>query len=194
MANAMRRRIAGLIATIGLCGITATFLPAVPGLQNVALAVTLDDRPVWVETKWPFLMDQWGEGKAFRCKAADCGADLSLYIRAKVGFCSSTTGVADDDELERLSDFDFMDGHVTALAGGHDVDIAGAKGRIRAYATASSIRSHTYGFSVAFNRSSDALVATVVVSDGQPAGVEPVVIQFLNGETIQHWVKVILGL
>jgi hypothetical protein len=87
-----------------------------------------------------------------------------------------------------------MDGHVTALAGGHDIDVAGAKGRIRAYATASAIRPRTYAFSVAFNQSSDALVATVVVSDGQPAGVEPVVIQFLNGETIQRWMKLTLGL
>jgi hypothetical protein len=32
--------------------------------------------------EWPFLIDQWGEGKAFQCKAADCGAELNLYIRA----------------------------------------------------------------------------------------------------------------
>jgi hypothetical protein len=149
---------------------------------------------VWIETKWPFLVDEWGEGKAFQCKAADCGAELSLYVRAKVGFCSATTGVADDDELERLSDFDFIGGYVTALAGGHDIDIAGAKGRIRAYATASPVRSGAYAFSVAFNNGSDALVATVVVKDGQPASIEPVIIQFLSGKTIQRWVKLTLGL
>ena len=188
------RRVAALIAAIGLCGVTALFLHVVPGLQNVGYAATTHDHPVWIETKWPFLMDQWGEGKAFQCKAADCGAELDLYIRAKVGFCSSTTGVADDDELERLSDFDFMNGRVTALAGGHNIDIAHMKGRIRAYATASPIRSRTYAFSVAFNNNADALVATVLVNDRQPAGVEPVVIQFLNGETIQRWVTLTLGL
>jgi hypothetical protein len=190
----MRRRIAALISAIGLCAATAVILPVVPSLQNAAFAITADDHNVWTEARWPFLMDQWGEGKAFQCKAADCGADLTLYIRAKVGFCSSTTGVADDDELDRLSDFDFVNGHVTALAGGHDVDVAGAKGRIRAYATAGPVRSGTHAFSVAFNNGSDALVAMIVVRAGQPAGVEPVIIQFLNGQTIQRWVKLTLGL
>src|SRR4051794_26744967 len=65
-------------------------------------------RPVWSETKWPFLMDEWGEGTAFRCKVADCGAELDVYMRAKIGFCSSVTGIADDTELDRLSDFHLM--------------------------------------------------------------------------------------
>ena len=87
-----------------------------------------------------------------------------------------------------------MRGHVTALGGGHDIEVAGAKGRIRAYAN-SPVRSGTYTFSVAFNSGSDALVATVVVTDGrQPASIEPVIIQFLSGKTIQRWVKLTLGL
>ena len=61
-------------------------------------------------------MDQWGKGKAFQCKAADCGTEVNLYLRAKIGFCNCTTGVADDEELERLSDFDLMGrGTSTAL-------------------------------------------------------------------------------
>ena len=114
-------------------------------------------------------MDQWGEGRSFQCKAADCGAELNLYIRAKIGFCSSTTGVADDNELERLSDFDFMKGQATALAGGHEIDIAGMKGRLRAYAISGPILSQTYAVSVAFNNNSDALVATVTLKGG-PSG------------------------
>jgi hypothetical protein len=186
-------RIAALIVTAGLCGATALFLHATPSLQNAARAVTAHDHPVWTETKWPFPMDQWGEGKAFQCKAADCDADLSLYIRAKIGFCSSTTGVADDDELDRLSDFDFMMGRVMPVADGHDIDVAGLKGRIRAYTTANPVDSRGYAFSVAFNSGSDALVATVLVNGGRPAAVEQVVIQFLNGKTIARWVKLTLG-
>jgi hypothetical protein len=188
------KRVAALNAGIGLCGVTALFLIVVVGLQNVGLAPANQERSTWIETNWPFLMDQWGQGKAFQCKAADCGAELNLYIRAKIGFCSSTTGVADDNELERLSDFDFMNGHVTALAGGHEIDIAGMKGRIRAYATGGPILSRTYAFSVAFNNNNDALVATVILKDGQPAAVEPVIIQFLNEKTIQRWVTLTLGL
>ena len=184
---------AALNAEIKLCGV-ALFIIIVACLQPVGLAHTDQAEPIWIETKWPFLMDQWGEGKSFQCKAADCGAELNLYIRAKIGFCSSTTGVADDNELERLSDFDFMKGHVTALGSGHEVDIAGMKGRLRTYATAISILSQTFAFSVAFNNNSDALVATVTAKRGPPAAVEPVIIQFLNGATIQRWVTRTLGL
>lgn len=87
-----------------------------------------------------------------------------------------------------------MNGHATALARGHEIDVAGMKGRIRAYATVSPIHSSTYAFSVAFNNNSDALVATVVLNGAQFAAIEPVIIQFLNGRTIQHWVTHALGL
>ena len=56
----------------------------------------------------PFPMDEWGKGKAFRCAATDCGVEVNLYLRAKVGFCNCTTGVSDDEELERLADFNLM--------------------------------------------------------------------------------------
>lgn len=177
-----------------ICGVSALLFVAVMSLQPADPAPAEPAHATWVETKWPFLMDQWGEGKSFQCKTADCGAELNLYIRAKIGFCSSTIGIADDDELERLSDFDFMNGHATALARGHEIDVAGMKGRIRAYATVSPIHSSTYAFSVAFNNNSDALVATVVLNGAQPAAIEPVIIQFLNGRTIQHWVTHALGL
>jgi hypothetical protein len=172
----------------------ALFLTIVAWMQPVGLAHADEADSKWIETKWPFLMDQWGEGKSFQCRAADCGAELNLHIRAKIGFCSSTTGIADDNELERLSDFDFMMGQSTALGSGHEIDIAGMKGRLRAYATAGPILSQTYAFSVAFNNNSDALVATVTLKGGAPAVMEPVIIQFLNGKTIQRWVTRALGL
>jgi hypothetical protein len=150
--------------------------------------------PVWAETKWPFPMDQWGEGKAFRCKAADCGADLDLYIRAKIGFCSSTVGVADDSELDRLSDFDFMNGATVPLGEGHVIDVAWMKGRSRAYTIANPARSRTTAMSIAYNNESDALVATVVSSAAPVTTIEPVVIAFLNGEVLRRWVKTTLGL
>jgi hypothetical protein len=187
--NAMK-----LAAGLKICGVTATLLLAVMNLQPVDPAVGEQTQATWIETKWPFLMDQWGEGKSFQCKAADCGAELNLYIRAKIGFCSSTIGIADDDELERLSDFSFMNGHAIALARGHEIDVAGMKGRIRAYEAVNSVHSPTYAFSVAFNSNSDALVATVVLNGKNPAAMESVIIQFLNGRTIQRWVTFALGL
>src|SRR5947209_5377416 len=56
--------------------------------------------PVWTEAKWPFPIDQWGLGKAFVCSAADCGGQVQLYVRPKIGFCNCATGVSDETELE----------------------------------------------------------------------------------------------
>ncbi|MEA2649426.1 MAG: hypothetical protein QOG61_1861, partial [Candidatus Binataceae bacterium] len=87
--------------------------------------------PVWAEMQWPFPIDEWGKGKAFRCKAADCGAEVNLYIRAKIGFCNCTTGVSDDDELNRLSDFSLMGDKLSVLGPGRLIDVAWMKGRSR---------------------------------------------------------------
>src|SRR5215467_5486623 len=127
------KRVAALIAGIGLCGAAALSFCVVQGLQHTVHAMRVPARAIWVEGKWPFPMDQWGEGEACPCKAADGGSAINLYIRAKVGFCSSTLGVADDDELDRLSYFDLMEGRAVALSGSHEIEIAGMRGRIRAY-------------------------------------------------------------
>ena len=95
--------------------------------------------PVWTEVAWPFPMDQWGKGKAFRCKAADCGTEVKLYVRAKIGFCNCTTGVADDEELDRMSDFDLLGNrNCEPLGAGRPITVAWMKGRSRSYAIASA--------------------------------------------------------
>ena len=109
-------------------------------------------------------MDEWGKGKAFQCKAADCGTEVNLYIRAKIGFCNCTTGVADDEELERISDFDLIGDKLAALGAGRPIAVAWMKGRSRPYAIwpgpAARRRS---ALSVAFNDRCDAIVATAVI-------------------------------
>jgi hypothetical protein len=189
----MRRTATGA-AAFAFGGLAALLLYFAPGLlQAVPVAVT-PPHPVWTETKWPFLMDQWGEGKAYQCKAADCGVDLALYIRPKMGFCSRTIGVADDSELDRLSDFDFMNGALVALGEGHAINVAWMKGRLRTYAMAGPGRSQTSAITIAKNNDSDALVATVVLNGPQPGALEPAVVAFLNDKLMQRWVSSALGL
>ena len=79
-------------------------------------------------------MDQWGTGRAFACKAADCGAEVSLYLRAKLGSCNCTTGIAEDADLDRMSDFDVAGGEVSPLDAGRPIAVDSMKGRSRAYA------------------------------------------------------------
>jgi hypothetical protein len=137
-------------------------------------------------------MDEWGRGKAFACKAADCGVEANLYIRAKIGFCNCATGVSDDEELDRLTDFRLMGDQLVAAGAGHPIDVAWMKGRSRAYLAASD-RGRS-ALAIAFNDRCDAIVATVVVANSRPLAIERGVLEFLNGATIRHWAEVTLGL
>ncbi len=150
--------------------------------------------PVWTEVQWPFASDEWGKGKAFRCGAADCGAEVNLYIRAKIGFCNCTTGVSDDEELARLSDFRLMGDRPSVLGPGQAINVRWMKGRSRAYIISGPYRAPASALAVAFNDRCDAVVATVVIAHDRPAVIEPSVIAFLNGKTIIDWVEVTLGL
>jgi hypothetical protein len=69
-----------LVAAFGLGGAVGAFalLTKSAGDGGSALSAL---RPVWTETQWPFPMDQWGRGRAFRCKPADCGTDVNIYLR-----------------------------------------------------------------------------------------------------------------
>jgi hypothetical protein len=151
-------------------------------------------RPVWTETQWPFPMDQWGRGRAFRCKPADCGTEVNIYLRAKLGSCNCTTGVADDAELDRMSDFDLVGGEVLPLGAGQPVTIGTMKGRSRAYTLSGRNPAVKTAISVAFNDRCDMIVATVVLPHDRPATIKPGVIEFLNSGTVLRWAELTLGL
>jgi hypothetical protein len=150
--------------------------------------------PVWSATSWPFPMDQWGTGKAFTCRASDCGREINVYLRAKIGFCNCTTGVADDEELERLADFDLFSNKQMASAPGRPIEVGWMRGRSRPYEFVGSFRRQKSALTVAFNDRCDAVVATAISEDDPRTGVEAVVLQFLNGETVIHWAEKTLGL
>src|ERR1700689_4373397 len=192
----MRNRSTILAIILGLslgasAGLSAFF--AWPMLVQ-SKALTPPSHPKFAEVRWPFPTDEGGEGKAFRCLAADCGAEVNFYIRAKIGFCNCTTGVSDDNELDRLSDFSLMGEQRSVLGPGHPIRVAWMNGRSRSYAIADSYRPRKSALAVAFNDHCDAVVATVVVAHDQPAVIEPSVIEFLNSQTVIHWAEFTLGL
>jgi hypothetical protein len=182
---------------------TALLAAAAFGLGGLVAATALrSDRPeatnpsraVWSEVAWPFAIDQWGKGKAFRCNAADCGTEVSVYIRPKIGFCNCSTGVADDEELERISDFDLLNNTLSPLGAGRDISVAWMKGRSRPYSIAPAQPARHSALSIGFNDRCDAIVATAVVGHDRPTAVEPAVIEFLNSRTIIRWAEIALGL
>ena len=157
----MRKTVLAVAAAFLLGGLCVPLVWFALGRAERA-AVPPPSRPVWSEVEWPFLMDQWGKGKAFQCKAADCGTEVNLYLRAKIGFCNCTTGVADDDELARVGDMALIGGEPSALAPGRAVTVAWMNGRSRPYAVTKSFPPAESALEMALNEHCDAVVATVI--------------------------------
>jgi len=150
----------------------------------------MSSQPEWTDAAWPFPIDQWGQGWAYQCKAADCGVEVNVYLRPKIGFCNCQTGVADDEELDRVGDLDLVGSEISARGPGRPIEVHAMKGRSRSYTVA--VPSAKSVMSFAFNDRCDVVVATVVAG-GDPAAHEQAVLDFLNGDLILSWVDVVLG-
>jgi hypothetical protein len=147
----------------------------------------------WTEMQWPFVIDLWSVGRVFRCNPAACKGEVTLFVRAKIGFCNCTTGVADDAELERLADLDLFGGRHAADGPGRPIAVASMYGRSRSYSIAGTSPDGKSALAIAFNDRCDAIVATAVVAHDRPAAAEQAVLDFLNGDTILNWTQVTLG-
>jgi hypothetical protein len=174
---------------IGSAGVLAGGAATVGAGQ---LAADATKQAAWSEVKWPFPLDQWGTGRAFRCPAADCGADIDLYLRAKLGFCNCTTGVADDAELDRVGDLELFSDKFDGLRAGRPISVGWMKGRSRPYRVAMPSAPARTALAIAFNDRCDVVVATVVADDVD-AG-ERAALAFLNGDLVLRWAERELGL
>ena len=187
----MSKRIvaATAVAMVLVAGIGGYFLSAKPTEDTQRMSSR--GQPVWIESTWPFPIDQWGQGWAFQCKAADCGTDVNLYLRPKIGFCNCQTGVADDEELDRVSDVDLVGSKRSALGPGRLIAVHAMKGRSRGYTVATPSAKQV--LTLAFNNRCDVVVATVL-AEHAPIAQEQAVLEFLNGDLMLHWVEEVLGL
>jgi hypothetical protein len=185
----MSKWIPAVVAAALVAGIAgyAIFLTAKPRDTHPTSA----REPVWTEAAWPFSIDQWGQGWAYQCKAADCGVEVNLYLRPKIGFCNCQTGVADDEELERVSDIDLLGSEKSPLASGRPITVHWMKGRSRGYKVGGAAGKQV--LALAFNDKCDVIVATVIAGN-EPAAQEQAVLKFLNGDLVQHWAEQVLGL
>src|ERR1700724_3098986 len=131
--NDMKKALIAIIIGVGIAAPLAATrdLPA-PAPSAAEL------RPAWTEYKWPFPVDQWGIGRAFVCMPGECGVEVNLYLRPKIGFCRDATGVDDDDELERIGDAGLLDTRAAPSRAGHAVEVAWMNGRIRPYGVSGS--------------------------------------------------------
>ncbi len=154
--------------------------------------LTVGNRPVWAEVAWPFPLDQWGRGIAFRCKPIDCGSDINLYLRAKIGFCNCASEI-DDDEVDRVGDTDLVGGERVALGAGRVLGVHGRQGRSRGYEIRGNVTVKS-ALTVTFHDRCDMIVATAVLGNNDPALQHDVVLDFLNSDLVLRWAETTLGL
>ena len=186
----MKRRpvaiaLAALVMAAGGAAVPPFRTPAPAGDDTAATA--------WRETRWPFLLDQWGVGRAFVCMPADCGMRIELYIRPKIGFCNCTTGVSDETELERVADTDLVSGAVRPLGPATPVAVAWMHGLARSYEVPGA-GSPAHLLSVAFNDECDVVVALAAFGTADPERAAPAVTAFLHTPLVVQWARKELGL
>ena len=176
---------AGVLVVAGIGG-SAVFLAAKPTQDTDRLSSR--GQPVWTEGAWPFPTDEWGGGWSFQCKAADCGIDVNLYLRPKIGFCNCETGVANDEELDRVSDLDLIGSERSALGPGRPITVHWMKGRSRGYKVGAPSAKPV--LSLAFNSRCDVIVATILAGD-EPATQEQAVLEFLNSDLVLGYAQAV---
>ena len=170
----MRRLLASAFA-VAICTLSgsAAFQPA---------------RPVerWQEMTWPFPRDGWPAGRAFHCAGEPCGDDVELYVRPKIGFCNCDGGVADDDEVDRVTDLDLMSERFAPREPGKAIRVAGMPGRLRTYDLQMSDGSRHGAVGIAVSRRCDLLVA-VAQCKGAVPGIQRAALAFLSSNDMASW-------
>jgi hypothetical protein len=178
------RLIASLLAIGALCGVAAALYAhsdaGMPPAGN------------WHEIAWPFPRDGWPAGRAFRCDAAACGEAVELYVRPKIGFCNCDSGVADDDEVDRVADLDLISPRFAPSDTGKVVRIAEMPGRSRAYDLKMTDGSQHAAVGFALSRRCDLLVA-VAQGTGGADNVQRVAADFLGSNNMARWMTVALN-
>jgi hypothetical protein len=139
----------------------------------------------WREIAWPFPRDGWPAGRAFRCDGASCGEEVEVYVRPKLGFCNCGTGVADDDEVDRVADIDMISARFVPLKAGDVVDVADMPGRIRAYRIEMPDGKRT-AIGIAVSHRCDLLVAAAQ-GRGDATKVQRVALSFLASAELKRW-------
>ena len=180
---------AAVAITAMIGGYAVWFAAQVPAMQRFGGS----HPPIWTQVKWPFPLDPWGPGLAFRCKSADCGTEVNLYLRAKIGLCSCVS-VIDDEMVDRVGDIDLLASERGALGSGRAVDVRSMKGRSRGYAVGGRGATAKSALSIALHERCDLIVATAAIRGDKPDVQEDAVLEFLSSDLVLRWAEVTLGL
>ena len=120
-----------------------------------------------------------------------CGG-IELYVRPKIGFCNCTTGVADDDEVDRVADLDLISAQFAPREPGRAVKVAGLSGRSRAYDLAMGDGARHTAVGIALSQRCDLLVA-VAQGNAAPDRLQRMAFDHLTSRELHRWMMVALG-
>lgn len=143
----------------------------------------------WREIAWPFPVDAWPAGRAFRCDSSKCGSDINLYVRPKIGFCDCYRGVADDDEIDRVGDVVMISERYVPTSPGIAVTINGMSGRARRFSILAPQQAAFDVFAIALARRCDSIVATAVSNQLITASAQEQIIALLGSKEMKNWIE-----
>jgi hypothetical protein len=181
-ARTVQTRVVAAAFGCGLAGLLSA--DAATGAGAPGAAPDMQVRPEWTEVRWPFLIDEWGTGRAFRCGASRCGVEVNVYLRPKIGFCNCSTGVSDDMELDRVGDLHLLNDRYVPRGEGEPFRAGTMNGRSRAYDVENPYGPRWSALGVAFNEKCSVMVATVAAARDLPPAAARAALDFLAGPMI----------
>ena len=137
------------------------------------------DEEGWRPIAWPFPRDGFPPGRAWR------HGTIEVYVRPKLGFCGNCdTGVATDEEVDRVTDVDLLDQRFAPAKEGRAARIGALPGHSRLYRYGTNAPHHAEG--VAVSQKCD-LVVAVIVGDVTDEQQRASAYRFLDSSTVQAW-------
>ena len=171
----------------GVVAVAGTLLAA-GLLHRPALA-----HPSWSEVAWPYPLDPWPAGRAFRCSAAGCGSEIRIAIRPKIGFCNCSTGVADDDEIDRVGDLVVLGSDYRPDGASWPITIGKLVGRSRRYEVAQPGGHKLHALGLAASAHCDVVVGTIDSDAPIPPETERAALTFLAADPVRSWAEAAVG-
>ena len=148
--------------------------------------------PAWREIAWPFPRDAWPAGRAVRCEAVACGGAVEVYVRPKIGFCNCDTGVADDDEVDRVADLDLISARFVPKEAGRAVHVADMSGRSRDYDLKMPDGTERAATGIALSHRCDLMIA-VAQGEGEAPELQQLALAYLATDDMHRWMTAALG-
>ena len=155
--------------------------------MTVWSAASFAAEPVWRAADWGRPIDNWGTGMAFVCDNDACPGGARLFARTKVGFCNCYSGVADDEELDRIGDVDLHGETFNPVAPGVVTEVGPLKGRKRLFDIPNRWFGTTHVLSIVVATDCKAVVATIVSGTAVTPEEERAAVAVLNDKPFQEW-------